>query len=61
MPAQMRATHPSGLIEMRVGTFQQFAALPQQLAPARAPNATTIRICTSDAPRLHGDMVRQLP
>ena len=44
MPAQMHAAHPAGLVEMGVGPFQELAALSQQPVPARAPNATTIRI-----------------
>ena len=34
----------SALVEMGVGPFHELAALPQQPLPARAPNATTIRI-----------------
>ena len=44
MPAQMHAAHPSGLIEMRVGTFQPLAPLPQQPLPTGAPNPPTISI-----------------
>ncbi len=42
--AQMHATHPAGLVEMREGAFQPLAALPQQAPAARAANASTIAI-----------------
>ena len=37
MATQMHPTHPPGFVEMRVGTFQQLASLPQQLLPAGDP------------------------
>ena len=44
MPAQMDAAHPAGLIEMRVGPFQQLAPLPQQPFSACASNPPPVGI-----------------
>ena len=44
MATQMHPTHPPGFVEMRVGTFQQLASLPQQLLPAGSPNPSAIGI-----------------
>ena len=44
MPAQMDAAHPAGLVEMRVGPFQQLAPLPQQPFPARAADPPPVGI-----------------
>ena len=44
MPAQMDAAHPAGLVEMRVGPFQQLAPLPQQPFPACAANPPPVGI-----------------
>ena len=40
MAAQMGAPHAPGFIEMRVGAFQPFAALPQQGQASSATNAS---------------------
>ena len=39
MPAQMHTARPAGLVEMRVGPFQPFAPLPQQLSRVRRGSA----------------------
>ena len=44
MPAQMNPAQSPGLVEMGVGTFEELTPLPQQPLPARAANATTLRI-----------------
>ena len=44
MPAQMHAAHPAGLVEMRVGPFQQLAPLPQQPFPACASDPSAVGI-----------------
>ena len=44
LPAQMRAAHPPGRVEMRVGTFEPLAPLPQQPLPTGAPNPPAIGI-----------------
>ena len=44
MAAQMDAAHPAGLVEMRVGPFQELAPLPQQPFPARAANPPPVGI-----------------
>ena len=44
MAAQVHAAQSSGFVEVRIGAFEPFAALPQQPSPAGAPNASTIGI-----------------
>jgi hypothetical protein len=44
MPAQMHPRHPPGFVEMRVGTFQQLASLPQQSLPTMPSNPSPVGI-----------------
>src|SRR5215813_5882360 len=41
MSAEVQASHPTRLVEMREGPFQALAAEPQQPLTARTANATT--------------------
>ena len=52
MPAQMRPAHPPGLVEMRVGPFEQLAPLPQQPLPPGAPNPPAIGVDRGTGRRL---------
>jgi hypothetical protein len=42
--AEMRATHPTGFIEVRVGSFQALSALPLQASRAHGAHPATIRM-----------------
>jgi hypothetical protein len=44
VPSEMHAAHPAGVVQVRVWTFQQFAAFPQQPLPPPAVNAPPIRV-----------------
>ena len=44
MAAQMRPTHPAGVIEMRMGSFQSLAAEPLQGAPPSAADPPPIGV-----------------
>ena len=44
MSAQMHPAHAAGVVEMRIGPFKPFAALPQQTLPAGASNPPPIGI-----------------
>ena len=44
MPAQMHPAHSPGLVEMRVGPFEQFAPLPQQPLSTGASNPPAIGV-----------------
>ena len=44
MAPQMNPAHAPGLVEMRVGPFHAFAALPQQPLPARPANPPAVGI-----------------
>ena len=44
VPTQEHATHATGLVEVRDGTFQTFTAETQQALAAFAPNAAAITI-----------------
>src|SRR4030095_9931441 len=42
--SQMRASEPAGLVEMRVGPFEEFTTTTEQTPAARATNAPPIGI-----------------
>src|SRR5262245_66573833 len=44
VPAQVDAPHAARFVEMREGSFQPLASLPQQAFASRPPNAPTIAI-----------------
>src|SRR6187200_1829999 len=44
VPSQMRASHPTGFVEMRIWALQSLASAPLQPPSARATNPSTIGI-----------------
>ena len=56
MPAQMRAAQPTGVVEMREGALDRFAASPHELATADTAHATTIVV---DDPWASGAVVHR--
>jgi len=44
VPAEVHPPHPAGFVEMGKGSFQAFAAEPQQPLAARTANAPPIAI-----------------
>ncbi len=61
VPPQMRAAHPTGVVEMRVRAFQSLTPAPLQGTPTRASNPSAVGVHRAPRPVLRIEASRRCP